>query len=122
MVIIEVSPNANCEAADLRVFNDVEAPRPVTQVCLERQSGQPEWFEITGWNAAQAPCPALGQRVDDSGEGLAILVYGGESGLRFKPAGSATSWSMDDPKQWGVPFLLMANEDNTVTYDETNHG
>lgn len=118
MVIIEVFPNANCEPVDLRVFNDVEAPRPVNQVCLERQPGQPEWFEVTGWSAAQQPCPALAQRVDDSGEGLAILVYGGESGLRLRPAGSKASWRLDDSKQWGAAFLLMANEDNTVVYDE----
>ena len=117
MVIIEVSPNANCEAVDLRVFNDVEAPRLVKQVCLERQPGQPEWFEITGWSAEQAPCPALAQRVDDSGEGLAILVYGGQAGLRLRPAGNTASWSMDDAKQWGAPFLLMANEDDSVVYD-----
>jgi len=109
MVTVEIPSNPNCAPVDLRVFHDVEPPRPVHRVCLERLPGQPEWCEVTGWTTAGMPCPALAQRVDDSGEGTALLVYGGDAGLRLRPAGSPSPWRLDDPQQWGEPFLVMAD-------------
>ena len=122
MVTIEVSENSNCEASELRVFHDVEAPKAVSQVCLERSPNQPEWYEITGWTTAGQPCTAFAQCVDDSGEGLAILVHGGTAGLRIKPAGSKQAWSLQDPQQWGAPFFLIANDGESVVYSEVAHG
>lgn len=116
MVIIEVEPNSNCEASDLRVFNDVEAPRPVAKVCLEREPGKPEWYDVTGWTATGKPVAALAQRVDDSGEGLAVLVHGADAGLRLKPSGSSGAWSAEDARQWGEPFLLLANDGRSIIY------
>lgn len=107
MVIVEVPPNPNCEPADLRLFHDVEAAQPVRQVCLERAPGQPAWYDVTGWTADDRPCPALARRVDDSGEGLALLVTGGDAGLRLRPADAHGGWRLDDPQQWGLPFLLL---------------
>ena len=109
MVIIEIPPNQNCSTVDLRVFHGVEPPRRVQQLYLERVPGQPGWFEVTGWTTAGTACPAFAQRVDDSGEGLAILVYGGDAGLRFRPAGSARPWQLAAPEQWGEAFLLMGD-------------
>lgn len=122
MVAIEVPENSNCEASELRVFHDVEAPKAVSQVCLEQTPNQPAWYDVTGWTAAGLPCPAFAQCVDDSGEGLAILVSGGEAGLRIKPADSKSAWSLQDPKQWGVPFLLIANDGESVVLGEVANG
>ena len=65
MITLEIAPNPNCEPVDLRVFHDLEPPRQVHRVCVERLPGQPEWFEVTGWTTAGSPCPAFAQRVDD---------------------------------------------------------
>ena len=118
MVIVEVPPNPNCEPADLRLFHDVEPPRPIRQVCLERTPGSPQWFEIVGWTAAGAPCPVWAQRVDDSGEGVAMLVSGGDAGVRLRPVASSGPWQVDDPQQWGAPFLLMADDRGALMYRE----
>ena len=120
MVVIEIPQNSNCEPIDLRVFHDVEAARGVSLVSLERLPGQAAWYEVTGWTHAGQPCPVLARKVDDSGEGLAVLVTGGDAGLRLRPAGSTEAWSMNDPRQWGAPFLLMANEPNTIVYKEVS--
>ena len=120
MVVIEIPPNPNCEPVDLRVFHEVDASHPVYQLCLEcartdsdsqraGETGRPAWYEVTGWTASGSPCPARVQRVDDSGDGVAILVYGGNAGLRLRPAGSAGSWRLDDPQQWGVSYLILAD-------------
>ena len=122
MVIVEVPPNPNCEPADLRVFHDVEAARPVHRVCLERTSGRPAWYDVTGWTADSRPCQALARRVDDSGEGLALLVTGGDAGLRLRPSGAQGVWRLDDAQQWGLPFLLLADDGAAVAYIEEAHG
>ncbi len=123
MVIIEVLPNPNCEPEELRVFHDVEAPRTAAKVCLERIPGElPEWYDVTGWTSAGSPCPAVAQRVDDSGEGLAVLIHGGDCGLRLKPAGLDEVWDLESHNQFGAPFLLIANDGVSITYSEVAHG
>ena len=67
-----------------------------------------QWCAVTGWTLAGTPCPALVRRVDDSGEGVALLVSGGDAGLRFQTEDLADPWRLDDPRQWGMSFLLMS--------------
>ena len=121
MLILEIPDNPNCEPVDLRIFNDVEGPRRVRELCVAPFGQQPSWHEVTGWTAEGTPCPALARRVDDSGEGLAVLVYGGSGGLRFRPAGSRQPWRLDDPQQWGLPFLLTTDTQD-LRYETTPHG
>ena len=92
----------------MRVFHDLEPPRPVSRVRLERGGGEPQWYAVTGWTATHAPCPALARKVDDSGEGVVMLVSGGDAGLRFQSAERPAPWVLTDPAQWGAPFLLIA--------------
>lgn len=129
MVILEIPDNPNCEPVDLRVFEDLDAPRRVTHVRLAppigsppaglaREPGlprpseadrraQPAWYDVVGWSLVGSARPARVQKVSDSGNGTALLVYGGEAGLRLRPEGSAAPWGLDQPGQWGAPFLLM---------------
>jgi hypothetical protein len=111
MLAIEIPPNANCEAVDLRVFNDLEPPRRVTHVRIESPAAgrKPAWYQVTGWTLDGRPCDALARRVDDSGEGVAILVSGGDAGLRLQPEDSRPSWGLNDRRQHGLPFLLVAD-------------
>ena len=110
MRLIEIPANPNCPPVELRVFHDLGPTSPVAQVRLARQPGSPEWYDVTGWTSAGASCPALRQKVDDSGEGVAWLLFGGDAGLRLKPAGSAKPWRLTDRRQWGEPFLLLVDE------------
>jgi hypothetical protein len=116
MVVVEITPNPNCDPVDLRVFNDVEPPRRVAGVCLEYAPGHSAWFDITGWTADGTPVPAQARRVDDSGEGLAVLVTGGTAGLRLRRAGSGGAWRLDDADQRGESFLLLA-DDGSVRFE-----
>lgn len=93
----------------MRVFHDLEPPRPVSRVRLGRDGGEPRWHAVTGWTRGNAPCPALGRKVDDSGEGVVILVSGGDAGLRFQSAEGPGPWALAGPGQWGAPFLLIAD-------------
>ena len=109
MIILEIPPNANCEPVDMRVFNPADEARPVRALRLAREGAAPTWHDITGWTADGTVCPAFAQRVEDSGEGMATLVYGGTGGLRVRPCGSQQAWSIGAPGQWGLPFLLTTD-------------
>ena len=109
MVLIEISENPNCASVEQRVFHDLAPAQPVVRVRLSGTNGEAEWHDVTGWTAAGAACPALIQKVDDSGEGVAFLVNGGDAGLRLKPAATAAAWRLDDPAQRGEPFLLVTD-------------
>ena len=123
MLILEVPDNPNCEPVDLRVFEDLDAPRRVTHVRLERVVGHPAWYEVVGWTAAGLPGQAQMQKVSDSGNGTALLVRGGEAGLRLRPEGSARPWRLGEPEQWGEPFLLIGEAvDARVAATTVTHG
>ena len=109
MIVIEIGPNPNCDEVEMRVFHDLEPPRPVSRVRLEKALGAPQWFDVTGWTAAGTTQPAYVVKVDDSGEGVALLIYGGDGGLRLRPPGGTETWSLSDPQQWGLPFILTTD-------------
>jgi hypothetical protein len=108
MIIIEVPENPNGPPAEMRVFHDVERSRPVARVRVSRAEEPPQWHAVTGWELEGPGGPAMGCKVDDSGEGVAILVWGGGAGLRLSPSASP-AWTLDDPAQWGAPFLLLGD-------------
>lgn len=108
-MIIEIAPNANCEPVEMRVFHDLEPPRVITQVRLERTPGKPQWYAVTGWQQDGTPCPVQARKVDDSGEGVILLVSGGDAGLRLQPAEQSAPWSLKHPAQQGEPFLLISD-------------
>lgn len=115
---LTVDENLNCESIEGRVFNERTAPRPVSHV-LRARSGQDVWCALTGLDAQGQACPALARKVDDSGEGTCTLVYGGAWGLRLKDPICKDPWSIDDPHQWGEPFLLLGGDAEDVRFTST---
>ncbi len=115
-VYVEVEENANSFGVPLRAFSAKGAPYPVAQVRSDPRSGRavPHW--ITGWSSegGGSPCPARCVPVEDSGAALSYLVYGGDWGVRFKPAGLDEPWSAASPRQFGEPYLLLAEESDLV--------
>jgi hypothetical protein len=111
-MIVEVEPNDNCETSVFARFKETGPPRPVVQVRLYDRNPAGEWYRVTGWsdNGQVPACPAYAQMVEDSGAGLAYLVYGGIFGLRFKPLDSEEPWSLASPHQWGEAYLMLATD------------
>lgn len=118
MITIEIEPNPNCEAVDLRVFNDLGPPRRVAQVLVERSAQPPHWCLVTGWTQGGDPVPAEARKVEDSGEGIVWLISGGDAGLRLQPAWQPRRWSLDEGEQWGEPFLLIGDPADIRFLDE----
>ena len=51
-------------------------------------------------------------RIEDSSEGAAFLVYGGDWGVRLRPAEPDAPWSLDDTDQWGETHLVTSAEED----------
>lgn len=111
-MIVEVESNDNCRDGCFARFKESGPARPVAQVRLYDRNPSGEWYDVTGWSEhpAMLLCQAFAQPVEDSGAGLAYLVYGGLYGLRFKPAGSDEPWSLTSPHQWGEAYLSLSSD------------
>ena len=75
---------------------------------------------LVGWTSSGTACQAFAQKVSDSGDGTALLVRsGGDAGLRLRAEHDHSTWRLDDPAQWGEPFLLLADEADLRVAKET---
>ena len=110
---VDVSASGNCPLSLTRMFDAMEDPVRVSRVLASDPNDREAMCNVTGWSAA-GPCPAYAVLVEDSGDGLAMLIYGGEEGIRLKPEGNRENWNLDDPHQWGEACLLL---DKCVRYD-----
>ncbi len=110
-MIVEVESNDNCDSSVFARFKEVGAARPVVQARLYERNPAGEWYWVTGWsdNERSPTCQAYAQTVEDSGAGLAHVVYGGIYGLRFKPIIPDEPWSLVNPHQWGEAYLSLAD-------------
>ena len=110
-MIVEVESNPNCESSIFARFKEVGSARRVRQVRSFERNVQGEWCWVTGWtdNEDQPQCDVYAQTVEDSGAGLAHLVYGGIWGIRLKPVTIEEAWSLESSHQWGEPYLSLAD-------------
>lgn len=111
-MIVEVESNENCKTSVFARFKEAGPARLVSQVRLYDRNPAGEWYWVTGWSDDQShpACPAYAQLVEDSGSGLAYLVYGGLYGLRFKPIDADEPWTLESSAQWGEAYLSLAHE------------
>ncbi|MBM3939908.1 MAG: hypothetical protein FJ318_03245 [SAR202 cluster bacterium] len=110
---VDVSVSENCDWPVVKVFEAHEAPREVTRVVARRPDGTTGPCAVTGWEGGK-PAPAFVARVGDSGEGVVLLVYGGDEGIRLKDFESIEPWDMANASQWGEPCLLLAPDTETA--------
>ena len=111
-MFIEVESNPNCENSVFLRFKEVGPARPISHVKIYDRVPRGEWCSIVGWgeDPDESVCPAYAQKVEDSGSGLAILVFGGNWGLRLKPESCQSDWSLENQEQWGEAYLTLGDE------------
>ena len=109
LIEVEVTAGANSPLDLHRMFDLLGDPRPVARVMAPDPLGQDAWCEVTGWNA-DGPCQALAALAEDSGEGVVLLVYGGDEGLRLRPFGSSERWDLGASGQWGEACLMLGKD------------
>ncbi|MBA3547576.1 MAG: hypothetical protein H0T76_13915 [Nannocystis sp.] len=103
---VEVSDERFTEPVQ-RNFKRSGEPQQVTAVDIDGAGPQPVRGLELGAGGEVRPGPAFACVVEDSGSGLAWLVYGGEAGLWI---GAGTTPDAADPSAVFDAFLLVARE------------
>ena len=96
-IYIEVDDNANCEYMPLMLYEAHADAVPVSQIVIDEPGRPPGIYQVTGWSSEGdgAPCPAMYAPVSDSGQAVVHLVFGGDWGIRMKPAESSADWDIN---------------------------
>ena len=111
-IYLEVEENGNCEYMPLQVYEAQLAPVPIFKVRIE-EPGRPHGaYLVTGWSSEGdgSPCQAMYAPVSDSGQAVVHLIYGGDWGIRLKPADSEEDWDIGSPSQFGEPYVMLIDE------------
>lgn len=115
---LDVLRGPNCPEEANCVFAEAGATERVYAVPCQRD-GLDVWAMVTGWDAEEGrEAPAFATLVNDSADGHAILIHGGTGGIRLQPLDRGEPWSVDNPDQWGEPFLLLRSGIRTVLWSE----
>ena len=107
LVEVEVVGGENSPLDLHRMFDLLADPIEVMRVYSTNPMGEDLWCRVTGWSS-EGPCVAMSALAEDSGEGVVLLVYGGDQGLRLQPAGSGDEWDLANSVQWGEAVLMLA--------------
>lgn len=102
---IEIEENDNCGYFPVLVFQAVGQERTAQSVFIDHGGDH----EVVGWEDG-APTTVRVVQVGDSGAGRSTLVYGGNNGIRLRPSGSDSQWSLDAEDQFGEPFLSLESD------------
>lgn len=106
---VDVAGGANSPLDLHRMFDLLSEPREVEKVFATDPMGRDLWCRVTGWSS-QGPCPAMAALSEDSGEGVVLLVYGGDEGLRLRAVDAEGEWDLGDPGQWGEACLMLGQD------------
>ena len=106
---VEVVADGNSPMDLNRVFDLLSDPRPVLRIMAPDPFGGDAWCDVVGWEDG-APCPAMAATAEDSGEGVIMLIYGGEDGIRLKPTDDGNPWDASTPGQWGEACLMLGSD------------
>ncbi len=107
LVEVEVTGGENSPLDLHRMFDLLSDPIQVVRVFSTNPMGEDLWCQVTGWSS-QGACTAMSALAEDSGEGVVLLIYGGDEGLRLQPAGSGDDWDLANNAQWGEACLMLA--------------
>lgn len=117
-MFVEVDSNSNTDRSFNMIFRDISPPREL--YCIKYPvKGEEQPVQVTGWDAgSNTPCPAYACKVEESGDGVALLIYGGSGGVRMKPLEDETQWDPGSLKQWGETHLVYPADCFIVYKDE----
>jgi hypothetical protein len=115
-MLIDIFPNENLDEACMATFKETGPRQDIRAIRLHLDDG-PCWCAVTGWSE-NGPVSAQYTPIEESGDGPARLVTGGDCGLRLVrlvgPQGPAPAWNLADAQQWGEGFLICTPETEVV--------
>ena len=113
---VEVEANDNTPMMAQQVYKNTGVPFPVSHVRIYEGEPDGQLCAITGWASKDggSPTTSYAVQIDDSSEGSAFLVYGGDYGVRLKAADSDEGWDIASSDQWGETHLVLSSEDDVI--------
>ena len=113
---VEVEPNDNTPMMAMQVYKNIGQPFRVAKVRLFEGEPEGKLCAVSGWSSAGegSAVDAYAVRIEDSSEGSAYLVYGGDWGIRLRDAGDVEPWSIEAASQWGETHLVLASIEDIV--------
>ena len=110
--------NENTSQNFSMLYRDISPSREV--YCIKYNMGGDEFpVQVKGWNKeTNSPCAAYACQVEESGDGIAILIHGGSGGIRIKPLEDETEWGLGAPNQKGETHLVYPLDSFIVYKDE----
>ena len=110
---LQVAAGENSPLELHRVFDLISQARPIRRVFTADFLGQDRWCDVTGWDES-GPCQAYAALSEDSGEGVVLLIYGGDHGIRLKTPDCIEEWDLASPNQWGEACLMLDKDAPTI--------
>lgn len=111
MVLIEVEANPNCGEYPQMAYAEVEPPKEVKRVHIEK-NGKVEECWVTSVEEGGEFTSAKAAKVTDSGSGFAYVIFGGQWGVRLQQEDPKYHpWDFNNHDQWGEPYLLIGEDE-----------
>lgn len=116
-LMFEVEENSNCEGMPQLIFNTMATAGRISHVKTSKSGRDMTFHPITGWSSegGGSPCDAWAVRIEESGTGEGLLIYGGDWGLRVMPPNVHEEWDIESANQWGETYLILG-DDSEVRY------
>ena len=106
---ITIDPNPNCSESGQFVFNEIGNPDPIDAILATTHEGE-QRCDVVAVHPGGVFGPAMVRRVQDSGEGVAYLIYGGLWGIRLRPSAYGLEpWDLKNTRQWGEAFKIYGS-------------
>lgn len=106
-MLLDLCENPNLGEAVMATFN-VRAPARQLVAAKLWRDGIPRWCAVAACGREGFTVASISP-IEESGDGPALLIHGGEWGLRLAelPAeADAPAWDLSDASQWAEPFLI----------------
>ena len=115
---VDVEANENTHENFSMLYRDVSVSREV--YCIKYNiEGEEYPVQVIGWDKeTQSPCAAYACQIEESGDGVAILIHGGTGGIRIKPLEDKAEWKLGESKQKGATHLVYPRGSFIVYKDE----
>ena len=115
---IDIEANENIHENFSMLYRGISESREI--YCIKYNiEGKESPVQVIGWDSeTRSPCAAYACEIEESGDGVATLIYGGTGGIRIKPLEDETDWELGAPKQKGITHLVYPRECFIIYKDE----
>ncbi len=107
--MIDIEDNENSGYFPIQVFETQSEPKSAAVIRIPNIPESDEPHDVVGWSSDEGgiACDATAVLVGDSGSGQALMIYGGDHGIRLRPSSSKSPWALSSSDQAGEPYLLL---------------